>query len=88
MRSRRRCARCWSPLLSISFAEAERQFCEWLAPHLWATWTANWIAQMDSIRVSPGSGRSCHAISDQRAVLHSAEPRFVELIRSEWPQVS
>ena len=43
---------------------------------------------MDSIRVSPGSGRSCHAISDQRAVLHSAEPRFVELIRSEWPQVS
>ena len=69
-----------------AFAEAERQFCEWLAPHLWATWTANWIARMESIRDNPASGRSCHAMSDQRAVLHSAEPRFVELIRSEWPQ--
>jgi DNA-binding CsgD family transcriptional regulator len=68
------------------FSESERQFCEWVSPHLWTTWTANWIAQMESIRANSSSSRSCHAILDQRAVVHSADARFVELIRREWPR--
>ena len=68
-----------------AYTEAERSFCDWVAPHLWATWTANWIAQMEHIRANNAASRVAHAICDQRAILHSAEPRFVELLRQEWP---
>jgi DNA-binding CsgD family transcriptional regulator len=68
-----------------AYREAERLFCDWVAPHLWATWTANWIAQMEHIRANNAASRVAHAICDQRGVLHSAEPRFVELMRAEWP---
>jgi DNA-binding CsgD family transcriptional regulator len=66
------------------YTEDERRFCDWVAPHLWATWTANWIAQMEHIRANNAASRVAHAICDQRGVLHSAEPRFVELMRAEW----
>jgi DNA-binding CsgD family transcriptional regulator len=68
-----------------AYTEEERVFCNWVAPHLWATWTANWIAQMEHIRANNAASRVAHAICDQRGILHSAEPRFVELLRSEWP---
>ena len=68
------------------YTEAERQFCNWVAPHLWATWTANWIAHMEHIRANNGPSRVAHAICDQRGILHSVEPRFVELLQAEWPE--
>ena len=69
-----------------AFLESERQFCDCVAPHLWATWTSNWIIQMEHIRADSAATRISHAIVDQRAVLHSAEPRFVKLMHAEWPQ--
>ena len=68
-----------------TYTEAERQFCNWVAPHLWATWTANWIAHMEHIRANNGPSRVAHAICDQRGILHNVEPRFVELLQTEWP---
>ena len=49
-----------------AYTEAERSFCDWVAPHLWATWTANWIAQMEHIRANNAASRVAHAICDQR----------------------
>ena len=68
------------------YTEQERQFCNWVAPHLWATWTANWIAHMEHIRANHGPSRVAHAICDQRGILHNVEPRFVELLQTEWPE--
>jgi DNA-binding CsgD family transcriptional regulator len=68
------------------YTEEERQFCNWVAPHLWATWTANWIAHMEHIRANNGPSRVAHAICDQRGILHNVEPRFVELLQTEWPE--
>lgn len=67
------------------YTEEERRFGDWVAPHLWATWTSNWIAQMEHIRANSAASRVAHGICDQRAILHSAEPRFVELLNAEWP---
>ena len=64
----------------------EQVFCQWVAPHLWAIWTANWISQMEHIRANNAASRVAHGICDHRGILHSAEPRFVELLRTEWPQ--
>jgi DNA-binding CsgD family transcriptional regulator len=64
----------------------EQMFCQWVAPHLWAIWTANWISQMEHIRANNAASRVAHGICDHRGILHSAEPRFVELLRTEWPQ--
>jgi DNA-binding CsgD family transcriptional regulator len=69
-----------------AYTEAERQFCNWMAPHLWATWTTNWISHMEHIRANNGPSRVAHAICDQRGILHNVEPRFVELLQIEWPQ--
>jgi DNA-binding CsgD family transcriptional regulator len=67
------------------YLACEMDFCDWVAPHLWATWTTNWIAQMEHIRVNNAASRVAHAICDQRDILHSAEPRFVDLLHAEWP---
>ncbi|HEY6927469.1 MAG TPA: helix-turn-helix transcriptional regulator [Steroidobacteraceae bacterium] len=68
-----------------TYTEEERQFCNWVAPHLWATWSASWIAHMEHIRANHGPSRVAHAICDQRGILHNAEPRFVKLLQLEWP---
>lgn len=68
-----------------AYTEAERQAAEWVMPHLWATWTANWIAQMKHIRADSAAQRIGHAVADAAGVLHSAEPRFLALLQMEWP---
>ena len=68
------------------FTEAERQFKQLVMPHLWAAWTSNWIAQLASAQAHSFSSRVALAVADQRGILHAAEPRFSELVKSEWPQ--
>jgi len=67
------------------YTEAERQLKQLVMPHLWAAWTSNWIAQLASARTHSFSSRVALAVADQMGTLHAAEPRFSELIRSEWP---
>lgn len=70
---------------SPPFTPAERAFKQLVMPHLWATWTSNWIAQIDHIRAHSAVSRTALAVTDQRATLHGAEPRFLELVRRDWP---
>lgn len=67
------------------FSGAERQLKELLMPHLWAAWTANWIGQLQRLRANASSSRAALAVADDRGILLAAEPRFLELTRSEWP---
>lgn len=67
------------------FTEAERAFKQMLMPHLWATWTTNWIAQLAAARQHVYSDRVALAVVDRKGVLHAAEPRFADLLRTEWP---
>ena len=69
-----------------AFQESEREFCHWVAPHLWATWTSNWIAQLDHIRASSPARRAAFAIADALGTLHTAEPGFLDIMRQEWPE--
>jgi DNA-binding CsgD family transcriptional regulator len=68
------------------YTETERQFKQLVMPHLWAAWTSNWIAQLASARAHSFSSRVALAVADQMGTLHAAEPRFAELMRSEWPE--
>ena len=68
------------------FTAAERGFKQLIMPHLWAAWTANWVAQLASARAHSASSRVAFAITDQQGTLHDAEPRFAELMRREWPE--
>jgi DNA-binding CsgD family transcriptional regulator len=67
------------------FSAAERHFKQLVMPHLWAAWTANWVAQLASARVHRASSQVAFAITDQQGTLHDAEPRFADLLRREWP---
>lgn len=69
-----------------AFLDPEIEFCDCLGPHLWATWTTNWIAQIERLRAEDSKLQKTHAIVDQRAVLLRAEPRFLELMHAEWPR--
>ena len=68
------------------FTAAERGFKQLVMPHLWAAWTANWVAQLASARAHSASSQVAFAITDQQGTLHDAEPRFAELLRREWPE--
>lgn len=70
---------------SPPFTEGERRLKELLMPHLWATWTANWITQLAQIRAYRVVDRTAHAVADLRGVLHAAESRFSALVQREWP---
>lgn len=68
------------------FTEEERGFLELVVPHMWATWTSNWTSNW-IVQGQPGvQGSVSHAIADQCGTLHRAEPRFLELMRLEWPK--
>lgn len=68
------------------FTAAERRFKQLVMPHLWAAWTANWVAQLASARAHSASSRVAFAITDQQGTLHDAEPHFADLLRREWPE--
>ncbi len=68
------------------FTAAERGFKQLVMPHLWAAWTANWVAQLASARAHSASSQVAFAITDQQGTLHDAEPHFADLLRREWPQ--
>lgn len=67
------------------FSERERLFKQCAMPHMVATWNSNWISQLEQIRAHSTLARVAMAIADRCGVLHTAEPRFVELMRLEWP---
>lgn len=68
------------------FSAAERAFKQLVMPHLWAAWTANWVAQLASARAHSASSQVAFAITDQQGTLHDAEPHFAILLRREWPE--
>ncbi len=67
------------------FNPGEQLLKELLMPHLWATWTANWLGQLEHLRAYASTSRTALAIADDRGILLAAEPRFLELARVEWP---
>jgi DNA-binding CsgD family transcriptional regulator len=70
------------------FSENERVFTQLTMPHVWATWTSNWISQVEHIRAHSSLTRMAHGIADRRATLHTAEPALIELLQREWPRWS
>ena len=68
------------------FSERERLFTQLAMPHVWATWTSNWISQVEHIRAHSSVTRMAHGIADRRATLHTAEPALIKLLQREWPQ--
>ena len=68
------------------FSREEAELKQLLMPHLWATWTSNWIAQLDRIRAHCGVRRAALAIADALGTLHTAEPGFLAIMRKEWPE--
>jgi DNA-binding CsgD family transcriptional regulator len=68
------------------FTEEERNFLELVVPHMWATWSSNWTSNWIVRCQHGGQSSVSHAIADQGGTLHRAEPHFLELMRTEWPQ--
>lgn len=68
------------------FSREEAALKQLLMPHLWATWTSNWIAQLDHIRAHPAARRAAFAIADALGTLHTAETGFPDIMRQEWPE--
>jgi len=66
------------------FTASERMLKQLAMPHLWAAWTSNWISELASERAHSFSSRVALAVSDQKGVLHAAEPRFSRLMQREW----
>jgi DNA-binding CsgD family transcriptional regulator len=66
------------------FTEDERRVMQLVMPHLWAAWTANWIAQLASAHAQGFPGHVALAVADHKGVLLAAEPGFFDLIRQEW----
>ena len=70
---------------SPAYTESERQLKQLVMPHLWASWASNWIAQLASAKAHSFSNRVTLAVADQKGLLHAAEPRFSDMMQSEWP---
>ena len=68
------------------FSREEAALKQLVMPHLWATWTSNWIAQLDHIRAHSAVRRAALAIADSLGTLHTAEPGFLDIMRQEWPE--
>lgn len=68
-----------------SFSEQERLFKQSVMPHFVATWNMNWISGLEQLSAHSAPTRTATAIADRRGVLLSAEPRFLELLRLDWP---
>jgi DNA-binding CsgD family transcriptional regulator len=67
------------------FNEQERLLKQCAMPHLVATSNINWISQLEHIRAHSARTRAAMAITDRRGILHTAEPRFGELLHLDWP---
>lgn len=67
------------------FSESEREFKQWVMPHLTAALTTNWMLHLERLRSQQASGHAALAIVDRRGVLHVADDALTDLIRSEWP---
>lgn len=68
------------------FGEEERRFKQSAMPHLVATWNMNWISGLEQLQAHSAPTRAANAIADRHGVLLSAEPRFLALLRREWPE--
>jgi DNA-binding CsgD family transcriptional regulator len=68
-----------------AYSESDMRLKQLVMPHLWAAWTSNWIAQLTAARAHTYSNRVALAVADLTGTLHAAEPRFAELVRTEWP---
>jgi len=64
------------------YSETERQAMELLLPHLDEALSINRVL---NLKQETAALRGGAAIADRFGVLHHADPRFLELIRHEWP---
>lgn len=65
--------------------EQERLLLESLAPHLMQALAINRLVHLDRLTGDVARESWCVAIADTRGVLYHADPRFRELVESEWP---
>lgn len=57
-----------------------------LMPHLASTVAINQIRTLQALRETLSGPRLAMAVCDQHGTLHCAEPGFVDLLLTEWPQ--
>ncbi|BBF85031.1 QbdB protein [Aquitalea magnusonii] len=55
-------------------------------PHLASSVAINQIRTLQALRETLGGPRLAMAVCDQHGTLHCAEPGFVDLLLTEWPQ--
>ena len=67
------------------FTETERVLKQVLMPHLVEARNTNWIAQLTRMRALDVSPATTAAIADRAGVLYASDPRFHQLVCSEWP---
>ena len=65
--------------------EQERLLLESLAPHLMQALAINRLVHLERLTGDVARESWCVAIADTRGVLYHADPRFRELVESEWP---
>lgn len=65
--------------------ETERLITQVLMPHLVEARNTNWIAQLARIRALDMSPGTAAGIADRAGVLYASDPRFHQLVCSEWP---
>ncbi|EEG08588.1 helix-turn-helix transcriptional regulator [Pseudogulbenkiania ferrooxidans] len=68
-----------------AFGDAERELLSCLMPHLTAAASLNQIRTMQALRETLYEQRLALAVCDQVGMLQSAEPGFVDLLLTEWP---
>lgn len=70
------------------FTETERQFSQYLVPHLQQALMMNWHMHLQQTPQCHSNNRAPAAIIDQQGTLYHFEPDFIELLQLEWPRAN
>jgi DNA-binding CsgD family transcriptional regulator len=70
---------------SPRITDTERLLNQALMPHLVEARNTNWIAQLTRMRALDSSAATAAAIADRTGVLYASDPRFHQLVCTEWP---